>query len=60
MAKHHNDVIKSVMAYGRFKKPEQAEQWAINNFGANWRNRKAPKAKRVVVKDNGEKEWDDE
>ena len=49
MAKHHNDVIKSVMAYGRFKTPEQAEQWAINHFGENWRNRKAPKAKEISI-----------
>ncbi|OUS51444.1 hypothetical protein BM607_009295 [Shewanella sp. SACH] len=60
MSKRHDDIIKNIMAYGRFKTKELAEAWAIKEFGNDWRTRSAVKAKRIVVKQNEEKEWDDE
>lgn len=60
MSKRHEDIIKNIMAYGRFKTKELAEDWAIKEFGSDWRTRSAVKAKRIIMTNPHEKEWDDE
>jgi len=59
MGKRHNDIINSIMFYGRLNK-EQAEDWAVKEFGSDWRSRKATKSKRIILKESNDKEDDDE
>jgi hypothetical protein len=57
--KRHDQLIAYIRQH-RGGSKEDAEVWAKDNFGSDWRTRKPAKAKRIKLKPSNEKEWPDE